>query len=191
MLWWGRIGKLGQFTGGLVAILDIIGVARVSAWGERLRARPIGEHRRTFADALRHTRQIFEAVYLGRKIDRRFRPEVRRVRRFMAISSVLVCALFLVGDAWFETHGGGQVMDIAFFVGGFLVVGIWNFVVLTGALAVAVFANLVSRAWPLVVYALFVWPALMLLRGPQPDRSLRVIGVLLVVAGFGFDLLAS
>ncbi|MEU8638225.1 hypothetical protein AB0C38_39095 [Amycolatopsis sp. NPDC048633] len=49
----------------------------------------------------------------------------------------------------------------------------------------------VARAWPLLVYGLLVRPPLLLLRGPQPDRSLRVIGVLLVVAGFGFDLLAS
>lgn len=51
--------------------------------------------------------------------------------------------------------------------------------------------NLLARAWPLVVYGLFVRPPLVLLRGPQPDRSLRVIGVLLVVVGFAFDLLAS
>jgi hypothetical protein len=43
----------------------------------------------------------------------------------------------------------------------------------------------------MAVYGLFVRPPLFLLRDPQPDRSLRVLGILLVVAGFGFDLLAS
>jgi hypothetical protein len=63
VLWWGRIGKLGQFTGGLVAIIDIVGVARITAWGERLRARPIEGHRRTLAETRRRSRMIFRAAY--------------------------------------------------------------------------------------------------------------------------------
>jgi hypothetical protein len=67
----------------------------------------------------------------------------------------------------------------------------WYWILLAVLAGFSMAANLLARAFPLVVYGLFVRPPLFLLRGPQPDRSLRVLGVLLVVAGFGFDLLAS
>lgn len=51
--------------------------------------------------------------------------------------------------------------------------------------------NLVARAWPIAAYYLLVKPLLLILRGPQPDRSLRVVGVLMVTIGFSFDLLAT
>jgi hypothetical protein len=56
---------------------------------------------------------------------------------------------------------------------------------------VSLVANVCARAWPLLTYYLLALPALALLKGPQPDRSLRVLGVVAVVAGFTFDLLAT
>ncbi|MCG5464853.1 hypothetical protein MED01_003112 [Micromonospora sp. MED01] len=37
MIWWGRVGKLLQFLGGLVVILDLIGPERLRNWGTRIR----------------------------------------------------------------------------------------------------------------------------------------------------------
>ncbi|WP_106186430.1 hypothetical protein [Umezawaea tangerina] len=57
--------------------------------------------------------------------------------------------------------------------------------------AVGLLVNLAARFWPVAVYHALVVPPLVLLRGPQPDRSPRVLGILLVVVGFVFDLLAT
>jgi hypothetical protein len=93
-------------------------------------------------------------------------------------------------------HAGGPE-DLAWYWVALIIAGTivliltWFWILMATLTVFSLAANLVTRAWPLVVYGLFVWLPLVLLRGPQPDRSLRVIGVLLVVAGFGFDLLAS
>jgi hypothetical protein len=216
VLWWGRIGKLGQFTGGLVAIIDIVGVARITAWGERLRARPIEGHRRTLAETWRRSRAIFRAAYrdlitdfaqskeakhrrlglgFGKPKREPLDAETRRVKRILVTIVLIWSALLLVVVIWVRATWDGRSVDpdlpwywwvpILFFVLTFPF-SLWA--VFTG---LSLGLNLLARAFPLVAYGLFVWPPLVVLRGPQPDRSLRVIGVLLVVTGFGFDLLAS
>jgi hypothetical protein len=51
ILWWGPIGKLAQFAGGLVAIIDIVGLQRLTAWAAWLRARPVAPRRQSFLSA--------------------------------------------------------------------------------------------------------------------------------------------
>ena len=218
VLWWGRIGKLGQFTGGLVAIIDIIGVTRISAWGERLRARPVEGHRRTLAETWRRRREIYGDVYQelineflryratksgslrrrGVPAKRVLEPEARRVKRIVDITYwLLALGGFGAAIIWDNTDHAGGPEDLAWYwmvlivAGTLAVILTWVWILMAALTVFSLATNLVSRAWPLLGYALFVWPPLVLLRGPQPDRSLRVIGVLLVVAGFGFDLLAS
>jgi len=216
VLWWGRIGKLGQFTGGLVAIIDIVGVARISAWGERLRALPIEGHQRTLAEAWQHRRDIYQDVYEELKNDmlrylaakrpsahrgaprkRKLEPEARRVKLIVDTTYwLLILAGVAASIIWDSSDSGGQA-DLAWYWWVLVIAGLivfmvsWYWILMAVLTVFSMVANLVTRAWPLVVYCLFVRPPLVLLRGPQPDRSLRVIGVLLVVAGFGFDLLAS
>jgi hypothetical protein len=222
VLWWGRLGKLGQFTGGLVAIIDIVGVARISAWGERLRARPVEGHRRTLAQTWRRTAEIYRDVYRdivedvarrsaakrphlhpgGGPKQRELEPEARRVKRILGtgLGILLVAGWTLI--IWHEFAGAPPAQPatedstawywwVLLFVGALVFAFSWYWILMAVLAVLSLAVNLVARAWPLVVYGLFVWPPLVLLRGPQPDRSLRVIGVLLVVAGFGFDLLAS
>ncbi|MFJ1760207.1 hypothetical protein ACIOD2_07815 [Amycolatopsis sp. NPDC088138] len=216
VLWWGRIGKLGQFTGGLVAIIDIVGVARITAWGERLRARPIEGQRRTLTETWRRSRAIFRAAYRdlladfirskqmkerrieGRPGEPKREPldaETRRVKRILFVVLLVWGGLAFTVLIWARSTWDGRAVEAE-------VPWYWAVPLLLVALTIpfslwAVFTgislglNLLARAFPLVVYGLFVRPPLVLLRGPQPDRSLRVIGVLLVVAGFGLDLLAS
>jgi hypothetical protein len=216
VLWWGRIGKLAQFTGGLAAIIDIVGIARISAWGERLRALSIERQRRTFADTWRRTRHIYRQV-LGSQMDdlqryaaakrpgvhrsvprrRKLEPEARRVRWISDIAFWVLAALGAALAIWHDNTKEGGPPDLPWYWTAVLVVGAlalvftWYYLVSALVTGLSLVANLVARAWPLAVYGLFVRPPLLLLRGPQPDRSLRVIGVLLVVAGFALDLLAS
>ncbi|MFF0723077.1 hypothetical protein [Micromonospora sp. NPDC003816] len=37
MVWWGRIGKILQFLGGLTVVFDLLGPERLRRWGDRLR----------------------------------------------------------------------------------------------------------------------------------------------------------
>ncbi|MFG1638906.1 hypothetical protein ACGFMK_01330 [Amycolatopsis sp. NPDC049252] len=221
VLWWGRIGKLGQFTGGLVAIIDIVGVARITAWGERLRARPIEGSRKTLAEAWRRRADIYRDVYRdivddvarrsaarkphlyprGGPKKRQLEPEALRVKRILwTVFGVLIAAAWAL-IIWSEIAGGPAPQrtedGLAWYWWVLAIVGVivfaftWYWILMAVLAGFSMAANLLARAFPLVVYGLFVWPPLVLLRGPQPDRSLRVIGVLLVVAGFGLDLLAS
>ncbi|WP_328612677.1 hypothetical protein OHS18_25705 [Amycolatopsis sp. NBC_00355] len=216
VLWWGRFGKLGQFTGGLAAIIDIVGVARITGWGERLRARPIAAQRQTLAETRRRSRAIYRAAYRdlladfvrskqmkerrieGRPGEPKREPldaETRRVKRILVTFVVIWSALLLALLFWARSTWDGRSIDPDlpwyWWVPILLVVLTLPFSLWALFAGISVGLNLLARAFPLVVYGLFVWPPLVLLRGPQPDRSLRVIGVLLVVVGFAFDLLAS
>jgi hypothetical protein len=221
VLWWGRIGKLGQFTGGLVAIIDIVGVARITAWGERLRARPIEGRRQTLTEAWRRKGAIYREVYRdivddvarqaaakrphlhpgGGPRKRKLEPEALRVKRILWTVFGVLTAVAWALIIWSEFAGDSSPSPaddglawywwVPVVVGMIVFLFTWYWILMAVLAGFSMAANLLARAFPLVVYGLFVRPPLFLLRGPQPDRSLRVLGVLLVVAGFGFDLLAS
>ncbi|WP_326957366.1 hypothetical protein [Amycolatopsis sp. NBC_01286] len=214
VLWWGRFGKLGQFTGGLAAIIDIVGVARITGWGERLRARPVEGQRQTLAETWRRSRVIFRAAYRdlladyirpkqmkerrieGRTGEPKREPldaETRRVKRILVTVVLVWAALMWALTIWARSawDGGSVEQDLPWWVAILVVVLTFPLSLMAVFTGISLGLNLLARAWPLVVYGLFVRPPLVLLRGPQPDRSLRVIGVLLVVVGFAFDLLAS
>jgi hypothetical protein len=228
MLWWGRIGKILQFTGGLAAIIDVIGPERIVAWGLQLRERQVEPARRSFAQSWRARWQTFQEyrshelttlVQLrepddGEALLYTMYPELRPVydedERWDRLSE----------DARRATEASG----CSFLFGGFTVFGgvvlmlWWQPVVpspvpwwgmallIVAGIALAVVVTLVvgmindalpviillaRRAWAVMAYYLLVVPAVRVLRGPQPDRSLRAVGVALVVVGFSFDLLAT
>jgi hypothetical protein len=214
VLWWGRIGKLGQFTGGLVAIIDVVGITRITAWGDRLRARPIEPQRRTLADTWRRSRAIFRAAYRdlvadyirpkqmkerrieGRPGEPKREPldaETRRVKRILVTVVLVWAALLWTLIIWARSAWDDRSFDpdLPWWLPLLVLALTFPFSLMAIFTGISLGLNLLARAFPLVVYGLFVRPPLVLLRGPQPDRSLRVIGVLLVVVGFGLDLLAS
>ncbi len=221
VLWWGRFGKLGQFTGGLAAIIDIVGVARITGWGERLRARPVEGQRQTLAETWRRKGAIYQEVYRdivddvarraaakrphlhrgGGPKKRVLEPEALRVKRILwTVFGVLTAAAWalIIWSEFTSDPSPRQAEDsLAWYWWVLVIVGMivflftWYWILMAVLAGFSLAANLLARAWPLIVYGLVVWPPLVLLRGPQPDRSLRVIGVLLVVVGFAFDLLAS
>jgi uncharacterized protein YjeT (DUF2065 family) len=79
---------------------------------------------------------------------------------------------------------------VLFFVVAPIFAAVLQLLFITLTIALPVVVNLFARAWPIAAYYLLVKPMVVVLRS-QPDRSLRVIGVLLVVFGFSFDLLAT
>lgn len=228
MLWWGRIGKILQFTGGLAAIIDVIGPERIAAWGRQLRERQVEPARHSFAQSWRARWQTFhefrshelttivqlrepdagEALYYA------MYPEAQPVydepeRRDRLPEDARRAT---------EASGCGTLFGLFGVLGGVVLVLWWQPVVPSSlpwwgtalliitsvplavvvALAfgwvtdtIPVLVHLMRRAWAVGAYSLLVVPALLVLRGPQPDRSLRAVGVALVVVGFSFDLLAT
>lgn len=219
MLWWGRLGKLAQFTGGLVAIIDIVGPDRIQAWGQRLRERSRRGRVHRLVSVVKRSWEISSEVFgdlvdsftraahsrpgspnRGISVPRRtLSPEAVRVRWVVRTVYVL---LVVAGWAWMFLHGnerspdgtGGQVAWWWFpvlFVGAAVAVAIVPWILMLVLTAVSLVVDLVARFWSVALYYTVVWPPLVVLRGPQPDRSLRVFGILLVVTGFSFDLLAT
>jgi hypothetical protein len=217
MLWWGRIGKLAQFTGGLVAIIDIIGPDRIQAWGQRLRERSRGKRRRLFLVTAKRSGAIYREVFgdlvdtfqraansrpgspgYGRRVPRReLSPEAIRVRWVVRVVYVLLVVAGYAWMFWYDSVKTPSNAEPAWWwtpvlvIGAMLVLMIAPWLLILVLIAASLVVNLAARFWPVALYYLVVWPPLLLLRGPQPDRSLRVVGVLLVVAGFSFDLLAA
>lgn len=244
MLFWGRMGKLVQFVGGLVAVLDIVGAERVEAWGRQLKERSVHTHRRTFLESRRQFSKTLWQLRLHEKKSAQYfdanrhlhldprnpddqaelmlhaiQPELvpepvgyppsradlsedaRRSNRYSnwtVLPLVLIVygglaaitTFVLVLHPWWPVDRPWWVLLIEIVV----LVGVWVPAIrLISSLAawLAVLANLVSRAWPIVAYYLLVKPTLLLLRGSSTDRSLRVVGISLVVIGFSFDLLAT
>jgi hypothetical protein len=215
MLWWGRVGKLAQFTGGLVAILDIIGPDRIQAWGLRLRDR--SRPGRRFASVVRRSGEIYGEVFgdlvdsftqaahsrpgspnRGRSVPRRtLSDEAIRVRWVVRVAYVLLVAAGWVWMFWYEPVHDAAAAPTAWWWVPVLAAGVavglmilpWLLIIVFTAAALV--ADVFARFWSVALYYLIVWPPLVILRGPQPDRSLRVAGILFVVAGFSFDLLAT
>jgi hypothetical protein len=215
ILWWGRIGKLAQFAGGLVAIIDIVGLQRLTAWAEWLRSRPLAPRRESFLSAGRIGPiygEVFGSLmddfqrwansrpgspgYRQRVSHRDLSEEAERVRTFVKVAFLLLAVSAWGVAIWYETvktehtrtwpWWWGVLASIGVFV-GLVIAPVVVSAILT---VVSVLANVSARAWPLLTYYLLALPAMALLKGPQPDRSLRVLGIMAVVAGFTFDLLA-
>lgn len=118
MLWWGRIGKLTQFTGGLVTIIDVIG-------SDRLR-------RQTFVATLRHSRSIYRQMFgdvmddgqrwansrpgspgYGQWVVRRtLSAEAQRVRRLVRIGFGLLVAAGPVWAIWPRLDQVGSAAEL-------------------------------------------------------------------------------
>ncbi|WP_328448391.1 hypothetical protein [Amycolatopsis sp. NBC_00438] len=179
VLWWGRFGKLGQFTGGLAAIIDIVGVARITGWGERLRARPIAAQRQTLAETRRRSRAIFRAAYrdlladfvqskeakhrrlglgLGKPKREPLDVETRRVKRIL-ITVVLVWAALLWGlTIWARSAWDDRSFDpgLPWWLPILFLALTFPFSLMAIFTGLSLGLNLLARAWPLVVYGLFV-----------------------------------
>ncbi|MCX2953141.1 hypothetical protein [Lentzea sp. NEAU-D7] len=244
MLFWGRTGKLVQFAGGLVAVLDIVGSDRVEAWGRQLKERSVHTHRKTFAESRRQLSKTLWQLRLHERKSKRYSDENRhlhldprnpgdeaelllyttqpeltpettghspsgadlsedaqRANRYSIWAFLLLVVVVYGGltllTSWALLEHPWSGVDRPWWVVLVEVVvlmAVWFpaiFLITSLGGWLAVLLNLMSRAWPIVAYYLLVKPTLLLLRGSNTDRSLRVVGISLVVIGFSFDLLAT
>ena len=163
LLWWGRIGKLLQFAGGLVVVLDLIGSMRLRCLRESI-------------DTAR--RQVSKAAR-SKSSDEPERTK-RLAYRLGAVSAVfavtiLVIIVNLIGTAQLDILLDkpqaplDSILKIAF-------------VLLLPVMLGYMLVRLVS---PLL--GALVW----VFNSERPGHPMRWTAFALVVAGFHFDLLAS
>jgi hypothetical protein len=166
LLWWGRAGKLMQFGGGLIVILDLIGSGRL-----RLVAGKVQRFARTFSI---------------KKGDEKPSGSVKKVGEFVestigliAYAIVIAAIILIFGnqvDQLIRWQESGSLIAMVLMVVGAMVAtvlgaGVW------GLLLWAAYFSFIVLAW--------------LFKSDRPGHPMRWVAFLFVVAGFHFDLLAS
>lgn len=171
--WWGRIGKVLQFVGALTVVLDIIGPERLLAFGDSLR-----------------TASPFRGV-VGRARER-WQPlwEWARAARAGTPSVDLTSSETRRGIVQLAVRGGllvlGLVIGLVFASWGWLLV----LAVLVGGLAFIALAAVVSLVGQ-AVFTVVIKPFATVIARPNIDAWAKSAGIVLLMAGFHFDLLAS
>ncbi|MPZ47159.1 MAG: hypothetical protein GEV05_28115 [Betaproteobacteria bacterium] len=184
ILWLGRIGKVIQFAGAALIVVEIIGVSNINKAGNQLAGMlsspAITSPGRTAAGrAMRHWQLL-----LGRA--RPTPAELREVPAREVFTSpryVLELALLFIAGYWVWTSLSllaTKVLAVA------AVAIVWAFVAPFLSLIVIFFL----AALPLLALLLLKTLAWMMSR-PRLDWATKVLALLLVVVGFHFDLLAS
>ncbi len=177
--WWGRIGKMLQFAGALTVILDIVGPQRLIAFGASLReAAPfrgmVTRVSRRWRPLWEWVRGLSGGVTAGQR--ERTAEQAARLRNASLRHLLPRVVLFVLG----------LVVALLFASWGWLLV----LAVLLGGLALFALAALVSAAGSAAYYGL-IRPFAALISIPAVDAWAKSVGIVLVAAGFHFDLLAS
>ena len=202
ILWWGRIGKVIVLAAALTIVVDIIGPERLRSFGESL-------HTKKFtmtaaSDFLRESRRWYKEAFREDWVDNAFpfvayhgsTEEDHRtaIHEFKAdklnyfvclVLTVIVLYLYLTmtkwnsGEWWLLAGAiiGACIMYIVFLI------------------TVSRVVTLIIVATPTIIgqsidYAL-VKPLAWMLDRPHIDKLVKIAGVLLLLIGFHFDLLAS
>jgi hypothetical protein len=219
ILWWGRIGKLAQFAGALTVVLDLIGPARLRAWGRALHPGAADDRLR---DALARTGRVAqllaELATLPKEID--LEEAKKQSQRILSIEQELQThgvggwsAGWLGPLIWFISSWLLPALPAVLFVlltrvfdplarsgpvvGGILIVMVLLAGVVTALASkklskpVATGVYLIKPLLGIVIDFLLARPVAALLDTQQPGLLIKWLGVLLLVAGFHFDLLAS
>lgn len=182
--WWGRIGSTLEFLGGLAVIAEIVGATKLQEYGQGLRdaisSKGLKDQLLAAAKLIRDCLVSF--FWFGKKAhdaaDRVFTSPHRWV--YFTLTLLIAALIFenTRGNAapWYGLAFGvifclSIAAIIAPFVVAFLVLIIVVIVALADLLAIKPLAKLVAN--------------------PKLDKTAKIVGVLLVVVGFHFDLLAA
>jgi hypothetical protein len=183
LFWWGRIGAMMQMIAAAAILVEIIGPVRLREFAKALRqASPKGpleglrNHslawyrlQRDFGRARRNSRE--EAQLAGRVM-------AHRGTLINAIFTLVIVATMMI--AWSErdlasVFAGAMIYGLLFlFLTPFLILILSTF---ASALGIAVHGLIVGIAW--------------ILERRSLDKTVKLVSLLLLLAGFHFSLLAS
>jgi hypothetical protein len=168
LLWWGRVGKVMQFGGGLIAILDLIG-------SERLNRAAGNVHRKARLIRRDARRTAHE------------KPPVSAEKRFGVLwTSALIGANVLGLVVLFAVRGPFALLGDWYARGSLIAVVVMAAVVFASGLLVIALLYLLLRTAHLPFVAL-AW----VFGSGRPGHPMRWVAFGFVLTGFHFDLLAS
>jgi hypothetical protein len=200
ILWWGRIGKVIVLAAALTIVVDIIGPERLRSFGESLHTKKFAmtaaldflrESRRWYKESFRkdwedNTFPFLVAYHGSTEEDHRtaiheFKAD--KLNYFVClVLTVIVLYLYLTMNKW---NSGEWWWVLAG------AISMYCFLLITVSRVV----TLIIVATPTIIgqsidYAL-VKPLAWMLDRPHIDKLVKIAGVLLLLIGFHFDLLAS
>ena len=197
ILIWGRFGKLAEFIAALVIVIDIIGPERLNRFAttvDEAVAWSSCKGERAITWILERTSEVIGVVFI-------FAPERRR-----KLSGGTLRFLFYIKDRWYRSVAASlisAVISISLFVPLViasaslqpeyrLMVRVVAGLVVFVPFAAYVLAGLLVNALYLRFFrALLVQPAIWVLSRPYIATMARIGSVVVLIAGFSFDLLAS
>jgi hypothetical protein len=181
ILSWGRLGKVAEFFGAALIVADIIGPEKLRSWGHELHQfASLSFARKTLLDAW-----TFARAFVGEGT-RTVADCVDVLSRYKtgiiaAVSGYLLVALGLY-EIWLENLPWWQYA-LAAFILIFMMFAISPLLAIVAVFTIGLFG--------LVIDKLIITPLARALTQPAPDRAIKILSFLLLIAGFHFDLLAS
>lgn len=190
-IWWGRVGKLMEFAAGLAIIAEIVGPARLRAFGDSMHKmiRP----KRCLEFMLDVLEWVIAYVVQGFTNNEKRQAAAARVIATSEVDKLLTCSWIVVFfGTWIVTtlvayRAGGFWLGLIGFVGGLLLAMILVTLLLP---VVAVFLCGVGVLLAMVD-VLVIEPIAWLLERERVDTLIKCGSVVLLIIGFHFDLLAS
>lgn len=179
MLWWGRIGKILEFLAAVTILADIIGASRLRMFGRSLHgAFGIERAKLAFKAVLdwRH-RSIEYLDYDSDQVPRGF------INNLDWLVWFVICA-YLFGYIYSRSSGSVIATFIVLF---FPAIIVQRFISPLVTLLIIV----AFTAAGLAIDGLLIEPLAFMLDRPNLARVVKVTSVVLLVAGFHFDLLVA
>ncbi len=210
LLWWGRAGKLLQFIGGMTIVLEIFGIDWVRYQADRFRANaPLRELWTTVRESWRALGRLWLFMLQHSDFSRGTNPIQEQKRRLEArtaawatlnldpyirpvIVTTLVLEVVLItsevrwGIPGVSRWPGVERHWVFFYLVVMTPCILFVLAPLTLAVGVALFSTLTSLlAWT------FLFPAAWVLSRDKLERNAKAFALLMLIAGFLLDFLAS
>ncbi len=192
IFWWGRIGAILQFIGGVLVVAEIVGTDRLRDFGRSLHGvlgvaavrKLFGETVAWYGATYRAARYIFVDSWAERD-----RPKEKTLfapvlwNWFFAVDlliSLLLAALLILTLRVIPT----ALAEVYF-------LGFWGFLAFTIGPALTFVAVVTLLAVGMAIDMAFIEPFAWLLEHPYLEKIIKTASLLLLLVGFHFDLLAS
>jgi hypothetical protein len=186
VIWWGRAGKAAEFAAGLAIIAEIIGTERLRSYGRSLHGLELqAVARKVVSTAWGLARDVVNADPEMRDSTRprRAMRDIAADNPAMATLYVLIC--LALGLTLSFSEGGSLWRRTLYFIVG--VIFLWSTV--APMILIAFIVALASLGS--LFDALVLRPTAWILEQEQLAQMVKIGSLLLLAAGFHFDLLAS
>jgi hypothetical protein len=186
IFWWGRLGKVMQFVGAATIIADIIGPERIRHFGSSLHGAI------TARVLLRFLKDCFDwyQIVFRYTLMKDYTDEVisaKKQPKQVKLDILNYCICFLL-TTFVILLAGLPPTSWVFLVEAAIIFGCLLVSVSPILTVLIVFSAAISS---LVINAVLIQPLAFALEHPSLDRLTKIVSLLLLLAGFHFELLAS